>query len=30
MLVAQATAEGITLLTSDSVVASYPGPVQLV
>jgi PIN domain nuclease of toxin-antitoxin system len=30
MLVAQATAEGILLLTSDTVVASYPGPVQLV
>ena len=30
MLVAQATAEGITLITSDSVVAGYPGPVQLV
>lgn len=30
MLVAQATAEGITLLTSDSVVAAYPGPIQLV
>jgi len=30
MLVAQATAEGIMLLTSDSVVANYPGPIQLV
>ncbi len=30
MLVAQASAEGILLLTSDSVVAGYPGPVQLV
>lgn len=30
MLVAQACAEGIVLLSSDSVVASYPGPVQLV
>ena len=30
MLVAQATAEGITLITSDSVVAGYPGPMQLV
>ena len=30
MLVAQACAEGILLLTSDSAVASYPGPVQLV
>jgi PIN domain nuclease of toxin-antitoxin system len=30
MLVAQATAEGITLLTSDAVVAQYPGPVRAV
>ena len=30
MLVAQATAEGILLLTSDSVVAKYPGPIQLI
>ncbi|QRQ87315.1 type II toxin-antitoxin system VapC family toxin [Cupriavidus oxalaticus] len=30
LLVAQATAEGITLLTSDALVAQYPGPVQLV
>lgn len=30
MLIAQATAEGILLLTSDSVVAGYQGPVQLV
>ena len=30
MLLAQATAEGILLLTSDNVVARYPGPVQLV
>lgn len=30
ILVAQATVEGITLLTSDSVVAQYPGPVRLV
>ena len=30
MLVAQASAEGILLLTSDTVVARYPGPVQLV
>lgn len=30
MLVAQATAEGILLLTSDSIVAKYAGPVQLV
>ena len=30
MLVAQATVEGILLLTSDAVVAQYPGPVRLV
>lgn len=30
LLVAQATTEGILLLTSDSVVARYPGPVRLV
>lgn len=30
ILVAQATVEGITLLTSDSLVAQYPGPVRLV
>ncbi|WP_354683100.1 type II toxin-antitoxin system VapC family toxin [Cupriavidus necator] len=30
LLVAQATVEGITLLTSDSVVAQYPGPVRLI
>jgi PIN domain nuclease of toxin-antitoxin system len=30
MLVAQAQHEGITLLTSDAVVARYPGPVRLV
>lgn len=30
MLVAQATVEGITLLTSDTLVAQYPGPVRLV
>ena len=30
LLVAQATVEGITLLTADSVVAQYPGPVRLV
>jgi PIN domain nuclease of toxin-antitoxin system len=30
LLVAQATVEGITLLTADSVVAQYPGPVQMV
>ncbi len=30
MLVAQATAEGIMLLTSDRLVATYPGPIQMV
>jgi PIN domain nuclease of toxin-antitoxin system len=30
LLVAQATTEGITLLTTDPLVAQYPGPVQLV
>jgi PIN domain nuclease of toxin-antitoxin system len=30
LLVAQATVEGITLLTADSVVGQYPGPVRLV
>lgn len=30
LLVAQATVEGITLLTSDSLVAQYPGPLRLV
>jgi PIN domain nuclease of toxin-antitoxin system len=30
VLVAQAMGEGITLLTSDPVVAQYPGPVRLV
>ena len=30
LLVAQATAEGITLLTADSTVAKYPGPIELV
>ena len=30
ILVAQATVEGITLLTADSVVARYRGPIQLV
>lgn len=30
MLIAQAMVEGITLLTSDQVVAQYPGPVQQV
>lgn len=28
LLVAQATVEGMTLLTSDGVVAQYPGPVR--
>lgn len=28
MLIAQATVEGITLLTSDSFVSQYPGPIQ--
>ncbi len=30
ILVAQATVEGITLVTSDSMVAKYPGPIQFV
>ncbi len=30
LLVAQATIEGITLLTSDPVVAVYPGPLRKV
>ncbi|MFJ4293565.1 type II toxin-antitoxin system VapC family toxin [Cupriavidus sp. NPDC089707] len=30
LLIAQATVEGITLLTSDILVAQYPGPVRLV
>jgi len=30
ILVAQATVEGITLLTTDSVVAQYPGPIKAV
>jgi PIN domain nuclease of toxin-antitoxin system len=30
LLVAQATVEGITLLTADSLVAQYPGPVRRV
>ncbi len=30
LLVAQATVEGITLLTADPLVAQYPGPVQKV
>jgi PIN domain nuclease of toxin-antitoxin system len=29
LLVAQATVEGITLLTADSIVAEYPGPVRM-
>jgi PIN domain nuclease of toxin-antitoxin system len=29
LLIAQATVEGITLLTDDTTVAQYPGPVQL-
>jgi PIN domain nuclease of toxin-antitoxin system len=29
LLVAQATVEGVTLLTADSVVAEYPGPIRL-
>jgi PIN domain nuclease of toxin-antitoxin system len=29
LLIAQATVEGITLLTDDATVAQYPGPVQL-
>ena len=29
LLVAQATVEGITLLTADSVVAQYPGPIRI-
>lgn len=28
ILIAQATVEGVTLLTSDSVVARYPGPIR--
>ncbi len=28
ILVAQATVEGITLLTSDAVIAQYPGPIR--
>ncbi|MFP1817341.1 type II toxin-antitoxin system VapC family toxin [Lonsdalea quercina] len=28
LLVAQATVEGITLLTADALVAQYPGPIQ--
>lgn len=30
VLIAQATIEGITLVTGDSVVAKYPGPIQKV
>jgi PIN domain nuclease of toxin-antitoxin system len=30
LLVAQATVEGITLLTSDALVSQYPGPLRLV
>jgi len=30
IMVAQATVEGVTLLTSDRIVAGYPGPVRLV
>ena len=30
MLVAQATVEGVTLLTADPMVAKYPGPIRLV
>ena len=30
LLVAQATVEGITLLTADAMVAQYPGPIRLV
>lgn len=30
ILVAQASVEGITLLTSDSLVGKYPGPIQFV
>lgn len=30
LLIAQATVEGITLLTDDAIVAKYPGPVQLI
>jgi len=30
ILIAQATVEGITLLTSDSLVAQYPGPIRTV
>ena len=30
ILIAQATVEGFTLLTTDSTVAKYPGPIELV
>jgi len=30
MLMARATVDGFTLLTSDAVLAQYPGPVKLV
>jgi PIN domain nuclease of toxin-antitoxin system len=30
LLVAQATVEGLTLLTSDPLVAAYPGPIRRV
>jgi PIN domain nuclease of toxin-antitoxin system len=30
ILVAQATVEGVTLLTIDSVVSQYPGPIRAV
>jgi PIN domain nuclease of toxin-antitoxin system len=30
ILVAQATVEGITLLTADTLVAQYPGPIQTI
>lgn len=30
ILIAQSTSEGVTLLTSDPLVAQYPGPVRLV
>ena len=29
ILVAQAQIEGITLLTTDEIIASYPGPIQM-
>ena len=30
VLIAQATVEGITLLTTDSVISQYPGPIMVV